>query len=229
MAPRRQIEEYVYVANALNIATKVEGLHELSTYKEAMGSNDKSKWLIAMKQEKESLAKIETWDIIEAPKKRKMVRCKWIFKKKEGPSSDVPPIYKARVVAKGYSQIQGVDFHEVLSPVVKHSSIRALLVLVALEDLELHQLDVKTTFLYGELENEIFMKQSEGFEVTSKEGHVCRLKRSLYRLKKLPGQWYKRFDSFMTSHDFVRSMIVVFILRNLKMVHCYICSSMMIR
>ena len=72
--------------------------------------------------------------------------------RKEGLSSGVPPIYKARVVAKGYSQIEGVHFHEVFSPVVKHSSIRALIALVAMEDLVLHQLDVKTTFLHGELE-----------------------------------------------------------------------------
>ncbi|XP_057518411.1 uncharacterized protein LOC130799325 [Amaranthus tricolor] len=110
-----------------------------------------------------------------------------------------------RVVAKGYSQIEGVDFHEVFSPVVKHSSIRALLALVAMEDLELHQLDVKTAFLHGELEEEIFMKQPEGFEVAGKENHVCRLKRSLYGLKQSPRQWYKRFDSFMISHDFIRS------------------------
>ncbi|XP_057529766.1 uncharacterized protein LOC130808306 [Amaranthus tricolor] len=73
------------------------------------------------------------------------------------------------------------------------------------EDLELHQLDVKTAFLHGELEEEIFMKQPEGFEVAGKENHVCRLKRSLYGLKQSPRQWYKRFDSFMISHDFVRS------------------------
>ena len=85
----------------------------------------------------ESLAKNETWNIVEAPKKKKIVGRKWIFKK-EGPCSGVPPIYKARVVAKGYSQIEGVDFHEVFSPIVKHSFIRALLALVAMEDLELH-------------------------------------------------------------------------------------------
>ncbi|XP_057532923.1 uncharacterized protein LOC130810814 [Amaranthus tricolor] len=205
VAPRRYIEECDYVVYALNIASEVEGLNEPSTYKEAMASNDSSKWLIAMKQEMESLAKNGTWDIVVAPKKKKIVGCKWIFKRKEGPSSDIPPIYKARVVAKGYSQIEGIDFHEVFSPVVKHSSIRALLALVAMEDLELHQLDVKTAFLHGELEEEIFMKQPEGFEVAGKENHVCRLKRSLYGLKQSPRQWYKRFDSFMISHDFVRS------------------------
>ena len=76
-----------------------------------------------MKQEMESLAKNETWDIVEAPKKKKIIGCKWIFKRKGGSSSDAPPIYKARVLGKGYSQIVGVDFHDVFSSVVKHSFI----------------------------------------------------------------------------------------------------------
>ena len=158
MAPRRYIEDCDYVAYALNVATKVEGLHEPSTYKRAMAPNDSRKSLIAVKQEMESLAKNKTWDIVEAPKKKNIVGCKWIFKRKEGPSSGVPAFYKARVVEKGYSEIEGVDFHVVFSPVMKHSSIRALLALVSMENLGLHQLDVKTTFLYVELEKEIFMK-----------------------------------------------------------------------
>ena len=87
----------------------------------------------------------------------------------------------------------------------KYSSIRALLALVAMEDIELHQLDVKTEFLHVDLEEDIFMKQSKCFEVTSKEDHVYRLKRLLYELTQLPRKWYKRFDSFMISHDFTKS------------------------
>ena len=87
------------------------------------------------------------------------------------------------MVAKGYSQVHGVDFNDVFSPVVKHSSIRVLLALVAMYDLELEQLDVKTAFLHGELEEQIYMEQPHGFEVDGKEDHVCLLKKSLYGLK----------------------------------------------
>ena len=88
------------------------------------------------------------------------------------------------MVAKGYSQTEGVDFNEVFSPVVKHTSIRVLLLgIVAWFDLELEQLDVKTAFLHGELEEQIFMHQPEGFVIEDKEDHVCRLKKSLYGLK----------------------------------------------
>ena len=89
-------------------------------------------------------------------------------------------------MAKGYSQVQGVDFNEVFSPVVKHTSIRVLLSLVATKDLELEQLNVKTAFLHGNLEEQIYMKQPEGFEVAGKEDHVCLLKKSLYGLKQSP-------------------------------------------
>ena len=113
--------------------------------------------------------------------------------------------YKAHLVAKGFSQREGIDFNEVFSPVVKHSSIRVLLAMVALFDLELEQLDVKTAFLHGELEEQIYMKQPEGFVVQGKEDHVCLLKKSLYGLKQSPRQWYKRFDSFMLGHGYSRS------------------------
>ena len=112
---------------------------------------------------------------------------------------------RQRLVAKGYSQIPGVDFTDVFSLVVKHSTIRALLEIVAFHDYELEQLDVKTAFLHGELEEGIYMQQPEGFTASGKEEYVCLLKRSLYGLKQSPRQWYKRFDSVMISHDFKRS------------------------
>ena len=86
----------------------------------------------------ESLAKNKTWKIVEALRNKKVVGCKWVFKKKEGSTSTSAPVYKARVVAKGFTQVEGIDFHKVFSPVVKHSSIRTLLAIVAMEGLELH-------------------------------------------------------------------------------------------
>ncbi|KAG8486777.1 hypothetical protein CXB51_020123 [Gossypium anomalum] len=179
---------------------------EPSNYSEAISCEDSdSKWMFAMQEEMESLHKNKTWDLVKLPKGKKTVRCKWVFKKKEGTPGVEEPKYKARLVAKGYGQVPGVDFTDVFSPVVKHSSIRALLGIVAMHDLELEQLDVKTAFLHGELEEDIYMQQPEGFTVSEKEDYVCLLKKSLYGLKQSPRQWYKRFDSFMTSHNFKRS------------------------
>ncbi|KAG8479016.1 hypothetical protein CXB51_029921 [Gossypium anomalum] len=142
----------------------------------------------------ESLHKSRTWDIVKLPKGKKVVCCKWVFKKKEGTLRVKESRYKARLVAKGYNQIPGVDFTDMFSLVVKHSSIRALLGIVAMHDLELEQLDVKTAFLHGELKEDIYMQQLEGFTVSKKEDYIYLLKKSLYGLKQSPRQWYKRFN-----------------------------------
>ena len=101
------------------------------------------------------------------------------------------------MVAKGYAQKEGIDYNEVFSPVVKHSSIRIFLALVAQLNMELVQMEVKTTFLHGDLEEEIYLTHLDGFKVAGKENWVCKLSKSLYGLKQSPRQWYKRFDQFM--------------------------------
>ncbi|KAG8481529.1 hypothetical protein CXB51_026324 [Gossypium anomalum] len=189
--PPKKYAEADLVAYALNVAEDIDANQEPSNYSEAISCEDSEKWMFAMQEEMESLHKNKTWDLVKLPKGKKTVRCKWVFKKKEGTPGVEEPKYKARLVAKGYSQVPGVDFTDVFSPVVKHSSIRALLGIVAMHDLELEQLDVKTAFLHGELEEDIYMQQPEGFTVSEKEDYVCLLKKSLYGLKQSPRQWYK--------------------------------------
>ena len=120
-----------------------------------------------------------------------------MYVKKQGSLQEDMVRYKARLVAKGYVQREGIDYNEVFSPVVKHSSIRILLALVAQYELDLDQLDVKTAFLHGDLDEEIYMSQPTGFKTVGKEDMVCKLKKSLYGLKQSSRQWYKRFDSFI--------------------------------
>ena len=177
----------------------------LSSHTEAMESVDSGKWQVAMEEEMESLHKNKTWELVERPRGKKIVDCKWVYKYKEGIPGIEEPRCKARAVARGFSQVPGVDYNEIFSPVVRHTSIRTLLALVAMHDLELEQLDVKTAFLHGELEEEIYMRQPDGFVVEGKEDHVCLLKKSLYGLKQSPRQWYKRFYQFMLGHGFSRS------------------------
>jgi ATP-binding cassette subfamily B (MDR/TAP) protein 1 len=105
--------------------------------------------------------------------------------------------FKVKLVVKGFGQRKGVDFDEIFSPVVKMTLIRVILGLGASLNLEVEQMDVKTTFLHGDLEEEIYMEQPEGFLVKDKEDYVCRLKKSLYGLKQAPRQWYLKFDSIM--------------------------------
>ncbi|KAG8472960.1 hypothetical protein CXB51_035039 [Gossypium anomalum] len=205
--PPKKYAEADLVAYALNVAEDIDANQEPSNYSEAVSCEDSEKWMFAMQEEMESLHKNRTWDLVKLPKGKKAVRCKWVFKKKEGTPGVEEPRYKARLVTKGYSQIPGVDFTNVFSPVVKNSSIRALLGIVAMHDLELEQLDVKTAFLHGKLEEDIYMQQPEGFIVSENEDYVCLLRKSFYGLKQSPRQWYKRFDSFMASHDFKRSSL----------------------
>ncbi|PPR84446.1 hypothetical protein GOBAR_AA36262 [Gossypium barbadense] len=203
---KRQIKPNPRYANLVSFALSVAesiGI-EPSSYNEAVTCDESAQWAIAMSEEIESLHKNHTWELVKPPSNQKIVGCKWVFKKKEGILGVEATRFKARLVAKGFTQKEGIDYNEVFSPVVKHSSIRVLLAMVAKSDLELEQLDVKTAFLHGELEETIYMRQPEGFTVPGKEDHVCLLKKSLYGLKQSPRQWYKRFDSFMIQHGYTR-------------------------
>ena len=128
-----------------------------------------------MKEEMDSLKKKKTWESVELPKDGKIVGCKWVFKLKKCVDGKVER-YKSILATKGYSQMEGIDYHEIFSPIVNLVSICIMLALVSLLDLELEQLDVKTTFLHGDLDEDIYMEQPKG-------RLVCKLKKSLYGLK----------------------------------------------
>ena len=131
---------------------------EPSCYKEAMLASDKSQWEIAMKNELSSIHKNGTWELVSLPKSKKVLPCKWVYKIKHS-SSDAKPTYKARLVAKGFKQQHGIDFDEIFSPVVKMMTLRLMLGLVAKKNLELVQMDVKTTFLHGDLDEDIYLNE----------------------------------------------------------------------
>src|SRR4051812_21688763 len=113
--------------------------------------------------------------------------------------------YKGRLVIKGYSQQEGIDYFDTYSPVSRITSIRMVLAIAALRNLEVHQMDVKTAFLNGDLEEEIYMRQPEGFSAPGKEKKVCKLVKSLYGLKQAPKQWHQKFDNVMLEKGFKTS------------------------
>lgn len=165
---------------------------------------DLDSWLEGIKDEMKSLEKNGTWDLVPLPKGRKPVGCKWVFKKKYGLDGRIDK-FKARLVAKGYSQKEGIDYGEMFSPVAKLTSIRFMLSLAASHDFEIEQMDVKTTFLHGDLEEGIYMSHPEYFLEKSKEHLVCKLTKSLYGLKQSPRMWYQKYDSYVLSLGFMRS------------------------
>ena len=127
--------------------------------------------------------------------------CKWVFKKKLRPDGTINK-YKAQLVAKGYTQKEGDDFFDTYSPVARMTTIRVLLSLAASYGLLVHQMDMKTTFLNRELDEEIYMDQPNGFVVKGEERKVCKLLKSLYGLKQAPKQWHEKFDTTLTSAGF---------------------------
>ncbi|CAL1369479.1 unnamed protein product [Linum trigynum] len=169
-----------------------------------MSHEDKEAWNKAMQEEMKSLQENHTYDLMKLPKGKISLKNKWVYKLKTEETSSKPR-FRARLVVKGFNQKKGVDFEEIFSPVVKMSSIRVVLGLAASLDLEVEQLDVKMAFLHGDLEEEIYMDQPEGFEVKGKEDLVRRLRKSLYGLKQAPRQWYKKFDSFMVKNGYART------------------------
>ncbi|WZY88109.1 hypothetical protein YC2023_044844 [Brassica napus] len=174
---------------------EIMNVEEPEDYAEARASKDWLKWSKASDEEMDSLKKNGTWILVKRPKDRKVISCKWLYKIKPGVPGQAPERHKSRLVARGFSQKEGIDYHEVFAPVVKHVSIRTLLSLVVNMDLKLEQMDIKTAFLHGNLEEDLYMEQPEGYEDKSKPDHVCLLKKSLYGLKQSPRQWNKRLTS----------------------------------
>ena len=175
---------------------------ELECYEEAMQVETRKKWEQGMNEEMDSLVRNHTWDLVEFPVGKITLQNRWIYRLKEEEGG--MKMYKVRLVVKGFAQKKGIDFDEIFSLVVKVTSIRTILSLVVVEDLHLEQLDVKTTFLHGDLEEDIYMHQPQGYEVKGKENLVCRLKNNLYCLKQAPRQWYLKFDKFMIEQGYDR-------------------------
>ena len=136
---------------------------------------------------------------------KKTLHNKWVYKIKN--EHDGNKRYKAKLVVKEFQQKKGIDYSEIFSPIMKMSKIRLVLGMVVAKNLHLEQLDVKTTFLHGDLEEDIYMIQPEGFIVQGQENLVYKLRKSLYGLKQAPRQWYKKFDSFMHKIGFKRCEI----------------------
>ncbi|CDO76034.1 hypothetical protein BN946_scf184818.g2 [Trametes cinnabarina] len=184
-------------------ANRAEALEDdPQTYEEAMSRPDADMWKAACAEELLAFAKAEPYDEVERPQNRKVVGCKWVFRLKRGADGSVER-YKARLVAQGFTQVEGIDYSEMFAPVSKFASIRTVLTLAALFDLEIDQMDVKSAFLNGDLDEEIFMAPPQGSSCP--DGHVWRLRKALYGLRQASREWYKKIRAEFESLGFVRS------------------------
>jgi hypothetical protein len=159
-----------------------------------------------MIEEYQSIIKNDVWEIAPRPKNKDMVSSKWLYKIKHVADRSIEK-HKARFVACGFSQKEGIDSGETFSLVARYISIRTIINLVAKMKWKLHQMDVKTTFLNGVIEEEVYIEQPQGFEFEDRKIHVCRLKKSLYGLKQAPRAWYGIIDNFLKSLGFTKSKI----------------------
>lgn len=172
-----------------------------NTLKEALTSPDADLWQEAINDEMDSLTSNETWELVDLPHGSRPIGCRWILKRKLRPDGTVEK-FKARLVAKGYVQKENVDFFDTYSPVTRVTTIRVLLAISSIHNLLVHQMDVKTAFLNGELEEEIYMHQPEGFVIPGEEHKFCKLNKTLYGLKQAPKQWHDKIDQLLLSNDF---------------------------
>jgi hypothetical protein len=160
---------------------------EPKTFSHALSGLKASEWIKAMEEEMESIKINQVWDLVDLSSGRRSIENKWVLKIKRKADGSIER-YKARLVAKGYTQEEGIDYEDTFSLVVRITSVRLILAIVAHMDLELYQMNVRTVFLNGELNEEIYMDQPLGFKTKRQERKVCKLKRSIYGLKQASRQ-----------------------------------------
>jgi hypothetical protein len=142
------------------------------------------------------LKKNQTWELVPRAKNKNVIGTKWVYKNKMDENGKVIK-NKFRFLCKGYAQVEGVDFEETFAPVARLEAIRMFLAFSSYKKFKVYQMDVKSAFLNGNLEEEVYIEKPEGFQLNNKGDYVCKLKKSLYGIKQAPRSWYERIDSYL--------------------------------
>ena len=195
--PPKRYNNYVHVDDIIMFMSD-----EPTTYEEAMTGGESKEWKNAMDEEMKALQQNNTWTLCKLPADKSLVQGKWVYKKKLNEKGEVVR-YKARWVAKGYSQVYGQDYHETFAPVVKYKSLRIILTLATLYDMDIHQMDVQTAFLNATMKEDVYMTQPEGYG-NKHDDMVCKLNKTLYGTKQAPHEWNNEITSFMLSLKFIQ-------------------------
>jgi hypothetical protein len=187
---------YAFTVNQLSTVSIPSNVHDALAY---------PKWTKATNEEMEALQKNATWELAPLPEGKRIIGCKWVFTVKLKADDSIDR-YKARLVAKGYTQKFGLDYQETFAPVAKINTIRIFISIAANRDWPLQQFEVKNVFLNRDLEEEVYMDLPPGVNYSfSHRTEVCRLKKSLYGLKRSPRAWFGRFSSTMKAFGYKQS------------------------
>ncbi|CAL2246014.1 unnamed protein product [Prunus armeniaca] len=179
--------------------TNMLSLHEPSSYIEDSAN---PLWQQAMSEELDALAKTNTWELVQLPRGKIAIGCKWVYKIKTKFDGSIDR-YKARRVAKGFNTEYGVDYAETFAYVARMPSVRTLIAVASVRQWTLHQMDVKNAFLHGDLHEEVYMKPPPGFPHSPHQ--VCKLQRALYGLKQAPRAWFEKFRTSILTYGFSQS------------------------
>ena len=197
---RKERERLIESVNLVDECNLVESLtsniNEPNSIKDALNSEHSAEWNKALQAEYNSLLENKTWELVPRPKDINIVGSRWLFKLKRNGDGSINR-FKSRLVAQGFTQTHGVDYGEVFSPVARMAAIRSLLALANVHNWEIHQMDVRTAFLNGILDYDVYMEQPEGFIDAEHPDYVCKLKRSLYGLKQSARCWNSTLDSYL--------------------------------
>lgn len=201
---RRPPERYGYSNLCMQLDAK--SLSDPVSVQQALQSPDKDKWIAAMQEELQSFEENNAWVVVdEVPQGKSLVQCKWVYKRKL--NSDNSVRYRARLVAKGFTQKPGIDYDETFSPVVRHSTLRLLFALSVQLDLNVNHLDVKTAFLNGILKEDIYMRHPKVDLDSNNNRKIVKLNKAIYGLKQSSRSWYEKVDECLTKFGFKRSYI----------------------
>ena len=199
--PLRLRDDYeVERADAIDECHAIDEKGDPTTYESALKSPDVEEWKQAMEEELQAIEQNETWELVDLPKGKNVVGSKWIFKTKI--SDGVPIKRKARLVAQGFSQKHGIDYLDVFAPVARGATLRMLLSTAGREKFTVMQYDVKTAFLNGKLDEEIFMQPPKGYHTG---GKICKLRKSLYGLKQAARVWNKTMHESLVKRGCVQN------------------------
>ena len=202
---KHQISQYVSYNKVT--PTHVAFLNIISNCREPQNfheANNQEVWREAIQEEIKALDHHRTWSITTLPARKRAVGCKWIYNIKFNSEGSIER-HKARLVARGFTQIFEVDYKETFIPVVKMNTVRVLLSIVVNKAWSIYQMDVKNAFLHGDLEEEVYMKLPPGHPQTHRPDLVCKLHKSIYGLKQSPRAWYAKLSSVLESIGFKRS------------------------